>query len=247
VKSPLITALTLSLGVVLSAVPGSACSNASLTGGYGFRLIGTNTVGLAAVVGQITADGNGNLAGSETVSSDGTISASVPVLGSYSIKSNCTGTAMLNPAGMSTAKYNLVIVSSGKRMEMIDVDTGITESGYALAQGSSPCTVASFKGVFGFDGGGFNSSLIPTAFSGQAKLDGAGNLSGSETASGGGAFTSGPISGSYSVNSDCTGSLTGTFNNKTFHDYVVIVNGNQASLQIDTDAGQIVTGFATKQ
>jgi hypothetical protein len=241
----LVAVLLVALAMSVSAK--AACSNATIKGGYGFLLTGTNATSLAAVVGQFTADGNGGLTGSETVSNNGVISSSVPLTGSYSINSSCAGNARLSASGLSAAKYSLTVVSAGKQIEMVDADTGITQFGYALAQASSVCTAAAIKGIFGFQGGGFNSSLIPSAFAGQVKLDGAGNLTGNETLSSGGTIISGPVSGTYAVNPDCTGSVSITFNGSDSHDNFVIVSGDQSALEIQTDSGKIVTTTAVKQ
>jgi hypothetical protein len=71
-KSAQVFVLVLAIALVLSAVPSSAaCSNTTIKGSYGFLLTGTNSTSLAAVVGQITADGSGGLTGSETISNNG--------------------------------------------------------------------------------------------------------------------------------------------------------------------------------
>jgi hypothetical protein len=244
-SSPLFVAVL--AGLVMYALPGSACSNTTIQGSYGFLLTGTNSSGLAAVVGQITADGKGGLTGSETISNDGAISSNVTLTGTYSIKPACTGTATITPSGFPTAKYNLTVVATGKQIEMVDTDAGTTQFGYALARGNSACTNAAIKGTFGFVGGGFDSSLVPKAFDGQVKLDGAGNLTGAETVSAGGTVFSGALSGTYSVNSDCTGSVSVTFKKKKFGNNFVIVNGDKSALEISTDAGSIGTTTVAKQ
>jgi hypothetical protein len=245
-KSQLFVAV-LVVGLVMSAVPSSACSNTTIQGSWGFLLAGANSNKLTAVVGQITADGKGGLTGSETISSNGVISSNLALTGTYSITTTCTGTATITPSGLPTAKYNLTVVSTGKQIEMVDTAPGSTEFGYALARGTSTCTDAAVKGTFGFEGGGFNSSLVPKAFAGQVKLDGAGNLTGTETASAGGTIASGPISGTYSVNSDCTGSVSVTFKTKKFTNNFVIVNGDKSALEISTDSGDVTTTTVAKQ
>lgn len=247
-KSAQLFVLVLVIGLVMSALPSSAaCSNTTIKGSYGFLLTGANSSGLAAIVGQLTADGLGGLTGSETISADGVISSNVALTGSYSIKTACTGTATVMPTGFPTAKYSLTVVSSGKQIDMVNTDTGITEFGYALARGNSTCTAAAIKGIFGFQGGGLNSSLVPLAVAGQAKLDGVGSLTGTESESTGGTILSGAISGTYTVNSDCTGTVALTFSNGTSTTNFVIVNGDQSALEISTDSGNIVTTTATKQ
>jgi hypothetical protein len=118
-KSQLFVAV-LVVGLVMSAVPSSACSNTTIQGSWGFLLAGANSNKLTAVVGQITADGKGGLTGSETISSNGVISSNLALTGTYSITTTCTGTATITPSGLPTAKYNLTVVSTGKQIEMVD-------------------------------------------------------------------------------------------------------------------------------
>ena len=234
------------VGLCLSVYASATCSNATLVGNYGFTITGTNSGGsLTAAVGQLTADGKGGFTGIQTVSVAGVISADVALTGTYSLKTTCTGTATIT-AG-SAANFSLTVVSSGKQFEISRTDAGTSQYGYALAQGTAICTNAGIKNTFGFRGGGFTSSLAPYAFNGQVKLNGLGGVTGTESASFGGTIDSFSLTGSYSVNSNCTG--TATFNGGTgnvAHTSFVIVNGGQSAMQIQTDAGLIVTIFVQK-
>jgi len=240
--------LVLALSLVLIPLPAqAACSNATVQGGFGYLLTGVNgSATLAAIVGQFTADGKGKLTGSATYSNDGVITSSVVLSGTYSIKANCSGIARIISTVFATANYNLNVVSGGTRIDMVDNDTGTTESGYALAQGVMNCTLSILKGGFAFEGGGFTSALVPVAFSGQGQSDGAGNLSGNETSSGGGTIFSGAVSGTYTINSDCTGTVSVLFNGQQDHSTFVLVNSGQSALQMQTDPETIITSTVTK-
>jgi hypothetical protein len=237
------------LGLYLSVYASASCSNATLVKTYGFTVTGVNSSGsLTASVGQLTADGKGNFTGIETVSDAGVISSNVALTGTYSVKTNCTGTAKITEikAGNS-ANFSLVVVSNGVQVELTETDAGTSQYGYALAQGTAICTNAGVKNTFGFRGGGYTSSLAPYAFDGQVKLNGLGGITGTESASFGGTIESFSLKGSYSVNSNCTG--TATFNGSTgnvSHTYFVIVNGGQSAMQIQTDTSYIVTMFVQK-
>jgi hypothetical protein len=99
---------------VLSAVawthpvrPALTCSNATLQGNYGFLVTGTSAGNPIAILGQITADGNGGLTGMETVNDNGAITDTAPVTGTYKIGSKCVGTATITSQGGTAASYNL--------------------------------------------------------------------------------------------------------------------------------------------
>ena len=235
------------LGLCLSVYASASCSNATLVGNYGFTITGVdNTGSLAATVGQLTADGNGNLTGIFANSTAGVISSDVTLSGTYSVKTNCTGTTTITPSGSTPTNFNLVIVGNGGQFELSETKVGSSQYGYALAQGKAICTNAGVKNTFGFRGGGYGSSLVPNAWSGQVKLNGAGGVSGSESASFGGTIQSFQLTGTYSVNSNCTGTATFKGGGTQSNTYFVIVNGGQSIMQIETDAGTINTNFVQK-
>jgi hypothetical protein len=238
--------IALLLGLCLSA-HASACSNATLVGNYGFTVTGVNSTGaLSAAVGQLTADGKGNVTGIFSNSTAGVISSNVSLTGTYSVKTNCTGTITLTPSGGTATNFSVVVVSNGGQFELTETDTGSTEYGYALAQGKATCTNAGIKNTYGFRGGGYTApSMAPNAWIGQVKLNGVGAFTGSESASFGGTIQSFPLTGSYSVSSNCTGTATYNGANVT-HTFFVIVNGGQSAMHIQTDAGTINTDFVQK-
>jgi hypothetical protein len=235
------------LGLCLSGYASASCTNATLVGNYGFTVTGVDSSGeLSASVGQLTADGKGNLTGIFTNSTAGVISSDVALTGTYSVKTNCTGTMTITPSGSTATNFSLVVVSSGGQFELVETKAGSSQYGYALAQGKATCTNAGVKNTFGFRGGGYTfPSLAPNAWAGQVKLDGLGGFTGSESASLGGTIESFSLTGSYSVSSNCTGTMT--FNGSTVtHTNFVIVNGGQSAMHIQTDAGTINTDFGQK-
>ena len=245
-KSKKLFATTFCVVLIASARAHGACSNATLEGNYGFTITGVNSsLTLAATVGQITADGKGGLSGVQTTSDDGVIASNVTASGSYAIKSNCTGTASITPNGGSASNYAIIVDSAGKQIEMVEIDKGFTESGYALAQGKATCSLAGIKGAYGLHGGGFDSSTVPYSFADLIKSDGAGNLTGTETGSVGGTIFSTKLASTYTVDANCTGT-TSPKGNGSGHTYFVIVDGGNSAFQIQTDSGLIVTSVVEK-
>lgn len=240
-KIGILLCLALSLSISASAV----CSNATLVGSYGFTVTGVNGSGsLTAAVGLLTADGKGNLTGVETVSDAGVISSNVALTGTYSVKSTCIGAAAVSD-GTSTANFNISVVTAGAQFEITRIDSGTSQYGYAMAQGKAVCTKAGMKGTFGFRGGGFSSSLSPYAWAGQIKLDGVGGVTGTETASFGGTIQTYSLPGTYSVNSNCTGTATFAGTNPS-NVFFVIVNAGKSAMQIEADASVVTTSFIQK-
>ena len=71
------------------------------------------------------------LPGHITGSEDGTILtfAEGPVTGSYTVGSDCRGTATITPKGRSEMHFSLVVVDCGKEMLAIETDADTVVSG----------------------------------------------------------------------------------------------------------------------
>ncbi|MGH9353270.1 MAG: hypothetical protein ACRD2G_14105, partial [Terriglobia bacterium] len=117
------------LGSVL-AQQGSPFSNGSVNGRYGFALQGAQyrLLGPESDVGQVTADGNGNLAATEDVDQAGQLTSGVKSTGTYSLDASGHGTASLG-----ASKYLVYAVSPSQIFFVDDSSTGIRE-GFAELQ-----------------------------------------------------------------------------------------------------------------
>jgi hypothetical protein len=123
------------------------------------------------------------------------------------------------------------------------------------AQGG--CSVATLNGNYGFKNTGFTTpshsvtgTEIPVAVLGLDMFDGAGNISvtNGTLAVKGKIFTGGTTSGTYTVNPDCTGSITytaGVAAGETQN--MVIVNGGTEIFGIDAVPSTTVTFEAKKE
>jgi len=115
----------------LSSAAGATCSNASLSGTYGFLHDGTDSNGTpaTAAVTQITFDSTtGTFTGETTASHDGVI-ATASLTGIYTIASDGTGTG--TPSGGSS--FAIVVTSTG----FLAVHP--FSEGFAVKQGSPTC------------------------------------------------------------------------------------------------------------
>ena len=112
------------LGLV-SRVQARECSNASIKGTYGFSCEGT-VVGLGplAVIGVLTADGNGKGSEVETISLNGVISRGVPFTFTYTVNADCTGSFVsTGPDGMPFHN-DFVIDDNKKEIRLIATESG---------------------------------------------------------------------------------------------------------------------------
>lgn len=248
----------IALAIVLAslALPSgawAACSNSSVSGTYGFVGGGTDTNGTpTATLGEFTFEpSTGTFTGTGTVSRDGVIETG-SISGTYAVASNCTVTGTTT-IGSKTNPFSAVVTSTGGLKE-VDGKTGATTGGFLLAQGLPTCTNAGVKGSFGFEATGVFVTGAPftgpVALIGKLALSvntsGDGVISGHVAGSLNGTivtFSKEPVTGSYSVASNCTG--TGTITPKgqsalTFS--FVLVDGGKEMLAIETDADTVVTG-----
>ncbi len=88
---------------------------------------------------------------------------------------------------------------------------------------------------------------VPLASVGRLVFDGAGNFSGSDTNSFGGTVSTYPVSGTYTVERDCTGTLNVNLPGFTITNNIVIVDEGKEIFVIQTNPGTVVTGTMKRQ
>ena len=123
----------LAMVVTTTSTVYAQCSNATLTGNYPFILSGSNAPGHSvtgkntfgnAAVGVATFDGAGGLLLTYTVVFNGhATSTSVPDTGTYTVKSDCTGTTTDTTIDIH---FNIVTVGGGAEVFAIETDEGFT-------------------------------------------------------------------------------------------------------------------------
>jgi hypothetical protein len=100
-----------------------SCTIASFQGAFGYTftgLTGFNALPFAAV-GRLVADGQGNLAGAETDSSNGDIFQR-SYTGTYKVNADCTGSEIAIDNFGKTVRCNFVIVAGGREVQAIETD-----------------------------------------------------------------------------------------------------------------------------
>jgi hypothetical protein len=233
-----------------SATDWTTCSNASLSGTYGFLHLGTDSNGTpaTAAVSQVTYDSTTGTFTGETMASHGGVIATAPLTGIYEVASNCTGTG--TPTGGSP--FSIVVTSTGF------LALHLFAEGFAVKQGSPTCTNAGVKGSFGFETTGAFLAGAPAtgavAFIGELKLtvnpSGEGVISGHVASSEDGTyltFAEQPVTGSYTVHTDCRGRATIKSKGRSaMHFSLVVVDDGKEMLAIETDADTIVSGTMVK-
>ena len=108
------------------------------------------------------------------------------------------------------------------------------------AEGQCPLGNATKRGTYVVSGAGTIVGLGPISAVGEITYDGQGNSVATYTASVNGTIHKGvSVTGTYTVNADCTGSHSES--DGSHYDFVVTPDGNTAKW-IETDTGTVVTG-----
>jgi hypothetical protein len=248
------------LGVVSKMQAQPACSLASLNGSYGFSGIafvqGTGAPAAivasfpSAAVGIITFDGAGGFSQeSPTQSQNGTIFPSGffgTFTGTYTVNPNCTGSA----ADAAGETFGFVIAAEGRELRATITANpffpGFLGNFVGIRMDNRTCSVASLNGSYGFSGSGFfqgtgaaaaTFASRPRAAVGIVTFDGAGGASVELTGSVNGTVQSVTDTGTYAVNSNCTGSISVPV---AIGDFVIVAEG-KTILAISTVPGEVVT------
>jgi hypothetical protein len=111
------------------------------------------------------------------------------------------------------------------------------------------CSNASLKGSYGASCEGTIVGVGPLAVIGVLTADGDGNISGVETLSVNGVITSGvTLTGTYTVNADCTGSIVTTAPDGSVTDHDFVLDDNKKEIRIIvTETGAVVFCTGRKQ
>ena len=116
----------------------TGCSATSLSVPYSYNFWGTlyDNVGNVYAygdVGLISADGNGKLTGSDTVSKDGIIGQRT-FTGTYTVNANCSGSAKFQFSDGSNTSMDFALGNGAKAINFIDTDIDVIVTGTATAQ-----------------------------------------------------------------------------------------------------------------
>lgn len=118
----------------------------------------------------------------------------------------------------------------------------------------SGCSLASLKGSYALDRQGTLVTSVlglpapaPWGEAAFEHFDGAGGFSGKATVNAGGVVVGGTVTGTYTVNSDCTGTKTvNTSVGVTVHEAIIVTGGGQRMVGTQTDPWAVIQTRAEK-
>jgi hypothetical protein len=253
-------------GVLELQTPLQFSANA-INGKYVFDISGLSFAGTTpspiSMVGQLGADGNGNVTGGTMDVNDGAIAptgATALAAGTYQLDTNGNGTNFGRGTMMLAGRTFAFYIVDATRVELLEEDQQGGSSGPAILQtGVIPTTNSGFNGSFAFLAGGSHATgnVGPNARVGRFTADGAGgigtisfheNNDGNNTQLTPG---SGISSTSYAIDTTNAGSGRGTF---TFHSssintvtYVFYLYSPTRAVIQDVSAGIVASGTMVSQ
>jgi len=251
-------------------------STASLSGNYVFTSAGNSTspdqqltTGALAAGGVFVADGTGNISAATVDVNDAgvvtsysptaTVNPGAPAIppGTYTMNRRGRGSLVLNgPNGAPPGLLSLfaLYLTADQGVLVVDLDSGLTGSGQALAQSGNPISAATFQGnyaaeILGANGGATttNESLV-----GRVVSDGASSLTGTADLSalaGDGTITLTPgetLTGTFTE--AASGRFMGTLNvGASTQQQIFYVVDNSTVLSMEADKSSLATGILQLQ
>ncbi len=203
--------LILALFSLTLSMHAATCNQATLKGNYAAAAIGyiAGSPGYGAVLFLETYDGVGNFTGSGVENLNGTVFTGVTLSGTYTVTAvgaNCTftktGTDSLG------ATHNVTGTVSGGEMIGISTDAGTELRFTAYKQTKTECTEANAAGSYTELAQWVNTPEGPTLVTAQWKVTAKGAKSGSLVVNNLGTIVTGTLTGTTSMNSDCTFTTT---------------------------------------
>ena len=254
--APMVVLASFALSSAARATDWAACSNASLSGTYGFLHSGIGpsgnpTTGLSSITFDSTT---GTYKGKDVASHNGVIETGF-LTATYAVASNCTVEATASLDG--SPPLDLAFLLTPKGFLYVTQTTGVTAQGFGVKQGSPMCTNAGVEGNYGLETTGTflagAPAIGPVAFIADLKLlvnpsnpTGEGMISGQLAGTENGTilkFAKEPVTGSYTIGANCWGrAIIKPKSRSAMHFSLLIVDGGREMLAIETDANTVVSG-----
>jgi len=261
-----VASLLSGLGVLRVSYAITGCTNAYLTGTYNAQISSANfmnvlnalntpagstsksttggpasgTTSSLPGLGQLFLDGNGNIVGT---------SASSPnmIIGSYTVNTDCTGTANLN----SGQTFYIVVAANGAQAMFMESDAAGGGSVGVLDRSTTACIGPGSEESFAFSYFGAQAPtgtstpmFLPAAAVGSISLDGQGNFSMKEWVYANGSAMPVNAAGSYTIDYNCnlvlsfrpgSGATTGSAANAPAALRGLLVSGSMGLILVQTD------------
>jgi len=257
-KTTVLAAVALSLPFV-SIQAQAQCSNATVNGTYIYSTGGSVKTGTGTATasyeeqGKLILDGNGNITGTTNTDVAGVL-ATLPVTGTYTIQSNCSGSATLTTTAQAV-QLSLQVINGGGTVSASVTTSGLGQLAdahfYRVASATgSQCGNGSAQGAYSLliSGGTYvgttrtaYENIAQIAFDGKGGVNVAGEVTTPTTSA-----TAWNGTGTYVINADCTGTAQITTGSGTQNFLIAKISGNTILFQ-ESDAATAIAGSAAPQ
>ena len=130
----------------------------------------------------------------------------------------------------------------------------ITGPKTAVVHADGGCSAASLQGTYAVHGQGtflapvpgFPAPPFPFGEAGIATFDGAGKFFGKTTINAGGLLLTPTFTGTYTVNTDCTGNVTVQSNLGSLQEAIVVIGGGKRYVGTETDQAAVIVRTVEK-
>ena len=224
----------------------TSCNQDTVNGTYASSAIGQLGKGYGATLFLVNNDG-GSFSGAGAENFNGTPNANATISGTYSVNADCTFTRTATDNLGNTLHISGSIFGNGAEMVGISTDAGTAVQWTSYRLKKTQCTEASAKGTYAEEVQWPLTPAGPALQTLQLTVSSKGAKSGSWVINfNAGTIESGTITGTDSMNSNCTFTSISYTSLGTSHWFGVggITQNGVASLMIDVDSGLV--GLATR-
>ena len=243
---------------VIDKCDSTAFSNSAIVGPFVMGLIGSDQAGKrVGTVALFTTDGaspNGSVtSGAVDVNDAGTHKSSPTLSGTYGVASNGHGTMTVTVPTLGTFNFSFYVVSASE-LFIVSTDpvsaTNPRIGGLVVNQAVNIYSNSSFNGNSVFNLTGLNSSGASVVAVGLLATDGAGNLTSTsvfDENNAGSILSQQSLAGTYSIQSNGTGSVSVTSANSPASSFVLYTITTNKAFLLDISSSDALTGLVEPQ
>ena len=112
-------------GLFLAAAPAAqACQNSNFKGNYSILFAGFVGSAVLSAEALLISDGAGGFSGQISYSRNGFIYRYLPLTGSWSFSTNCTGSGSITNSQIGTVNFDFTLSPNGKTLNGVETDSG---------------------------------------------------------------------------------------------------------------------------
>ena len=117
----------------------AGCDATSFNGAYAYNFTGQffDNVGythLFTAAGRFLADGQGNLAGTDTTTIDDNLYRGQTYTGTYTMNADCTGSINMSSSTIGSSAFDFALANNNNEIQLVEADRGVNITGAGKKQ-----------------------------------------------------------------------------------------------------------------